>query len=298
MGSEISSSDSFDLLDAYLDKGGNFLDTAHVYANWLDVEPSASEKTIGRWLRRRKNRDRIILATKGGHPDVTSKPTPRLAPEQLRADLDESLAYLGADTIDLFWLHRDDPRRCVGEILDTLNGQIAKGKIRYIGCSNWSVDRIRLAQQFAHQHGLQGFVANQLMWSLAEADPNSIQDDSVVMMDEESFTFHKCSQLTAVAYSSQAHGFFSKMRQGPSEMPEFYRAMYCSRANISRFHRACELARQLSVPITAVALSYLISQPFTTIPIVGCRTLPQLTESLAAADLALPTSSLRYLESL
>ena len=296
MGSTISAANSFALLDTYLDAGGNFLDTAHIYANWLDAEPSASEKTIGRWCRTRNNRDQIILATKGGHPDLAKNNRPRLSPDQLRTDLDESLTYLATDAIDLYWLHRDDSQRPVGEILDTLNDLIAAGKIRHIGCSNWPPHRIRQAQQYASKHALQGFVANQLMWSLAAVDPNAIEDKTMVVMDDESYALHKETQLTAVAYSSQAQGFFTKMQHGPTELAEPFGTMYCTPANVARHHRASELAQQLSVPTTAIALSYLISQPFPTIPVVGCRTVSQLTQSLAASDLTLPAPSMRYLQ--
>lgn len=110
IGTRLDRNASFRLLDAYVDAGGNFLDTAHVYGDWVkDVERSICEKTIGAWLQSRANRARIVLATKGGHPDLHTMNVPRLSRAEIIQDIDESLQFLQTDVIDLYWLHRDDP---------------------------------------------------------------------------------------------------------------------------------------------------------------------------------------------
>ncbi len=137
IGSTIDHHQSFDLLDLYAESGGNFVDTASVYANWLAGEKHQSEKTVGRWLADRGLRDRIVLATKGAHPDMATMDVPRMSRAEIEDDLNTSLINLQTDVIDLYWLHRDDPSRPVEEILATLNAQVQAGKIRYFGCSNW-----------------------------------------------------------------------------------------------------------------------------------------------------------------
>src|SRR5690606_16905868 len=118
--------DAFRLLDHYVELGGNFIDTAHVYGDRVGERLSTSEKTIGEWLCRSGMREHVIIATKGCHPLLGDK-TPRVTPEHARIDLHESLEYLQVETIDLYWLHRDDPRLPVGPILEALEGFRSEG---------------------------------------------------------------------------------------------------------------------------------------------------------------------------
>ena len=100
---------------------------------------------------------------------------PRISPQDIITDIDESLHCLQTETIDLYWLHRDDPKQPVAAILETLNNQVTKGKIRYFGCSNWRVQRIEEAMQYATDHGIAGFVGNQLMWSFAVPNLDALE---------------------------------------------------------------------------------------------------------------------------
>ncbi len=129
LGSTLDRETSFRLLDAYTDAGGNFIDTAAVYANWLPIERSISEKTIGAWLRERRNRAQVVLSTKGAHPELATMHISRLSPAEIASDLEDSLRHLGVETIDIYWLHRDDPSRPVAEILETLSAHARAGKI-------------------------------------------------------------------------------------------------------------------------------------------------------------------------
>ncbi len=137
IGSTVDKAGSFQLLDAFVEAGGTFVDTAKVYADWLPGERSISEKTIGEWLRRSGKRSQVVLATKGAHPDLSAMQTGRLSRAEIIADLDASLRHLQTDVIDLYWLHRDDAEQPVADILATLESQVRAGKIRYYGCSNW-----------------------------------------------------------------------------------------------------------------------------------------------------------------
>ena len=110
------------MLDAFFEAGGNALDTAHGYGG------GDSEMLIGLWMRQRNNRDEVFLIDKGGHPQGRV-PRPRLSPEELKADLDESMARLRTDYIDLYMLHRDDPVIPVSTIIDYLNAEIGVGRI-------------------------------------------------------------------------------------------------------------------------------------------------------------------------
>jgi aryl-alcohol dehydrogenase-like predicted oxidoreductase len=214
IGTKIDQEAAFRLFDLYAEAGGDFLDTASVYGNWVPGKTNISEKIIGRWMWLRKNRDRVILATKGAHPELATMHVSRLSRAEIVGDLDDSLSNLDTDVIDLYWLHRDDPEHPIGDILETMNDQVQAGKIRYFGCSNWTTARIQATQAYAAERGLQGFVANQPMWSLAAADPDGIEDTTMVVMDQEMERYHRETGLAAVAYSSQGQGLFHRMAAG------------------------------------------------------------------------------------
>lgn len=297
IGSKIDRNTSFRMLDLFLELGGTFIDTASVYANWLPGPENISEKTIGDWLSRSGKRDRIILATKGAHPDLRTMLVPRMSRTEIVHDLDNSLKNLRTEVIDLYWLHRDAATVPVAEILETLNDQVRAGKIRYFGCSNWKAQRIREAQDYAAAQGLQGFSGDQMMWSLAVIDRRAIADATVEVMDDALYRLHAQSGLAAIPYSAQANGLFHKMAAGvANQMRPNHQAMYASPQNLARFRRARTLAEELSASISAIVLAYLQSQPFVTVPIVGCQSPEQLADSAAAADVRLTSEQLAFLE--
>ena len=159
-----------ELMDHYIEAGGNVIDTAESYARWLPGGEYQSEKVIGEWLRERRTRDQIVLSTKGAHPKLESMDVPRLSKAEIQADLDSSLQRLGVEHIDLYWLHRDSPGYPVEEILESLDTFRKAGKIKYAGFSNWTQSRAEEARLAAERLGVQGFVASQNMWSLAKPD--------------------------------------------------------------------------------------------------------------------------------
>jgi aryl-alcohol dehydrogenase-like predicted oxidoreductase len=295
-GASVGEQVAFGLMDAFLDGGGNFLDTAHNYSDWIPGERSRSEKLIGRWLKTRGNRSNVVIGTKGGHPDLNRMRVPRLSSAQIVQDLDESLQFLQTEYVDLYWLHRDDPARPVAEIVETLDGQRRLGKIRSYGCSNWSIARIEEARVYAAGHGLQGFVASQPMWSLAEPNEAGVTDKTMTHMDEEGIAYHRRTGLAAIPYSSQARGFFTKADTlGYDLVPKALLGKYGNERNRARLDVVRRIADERSASVAQVALAYLIAQPFATIPIVGCKTLEHLRESMNAADLALTEGEVREL---
>ncbi len=293
LGSTLDLRASFKLLDAFVDQGGNFLDTAKIYADWLPGEKSLSEKTIGRWLRERKSHGPVVVGTKGAHPDLEAMNVPRLSSQEIRSDVEASLLHLGVDRIDLYWLHRDDTRRPVEEILGTMGGLVRAGKIRYFGCSNWTLERIRASQVYAKKTACPGFVANQPMWSLAKVNPGGNSDPTLVVMDEAMQRYHRENGFAAIPYSSQANGWFQKMAAGISTQGL---SKYSNQANEGRSQRVQKLAEQSGSSITQVVLGYLLSQPFATCPIIGCHSLAQLQDSLKASEVVLTPEQVKYLE--
>ena len=296
-GTVIEQKDAFTLLDAFADLGGNFLDTALVYADWIPGAPkSASEKTIGQWLKSKGNRDQFVVATKGGHPDFNEQ-LPRLSKGDLIHDINKSLANLQTDVIDMYWLHRDAANVSVGSIIEALNEQVQAGKIRYFGCSNWRVDRIVAANDYAEQKGLQGFSANQPWWSLIQPNLAALSDpENLVVFGTEEAVLHQKTRLAIIPYSSQGQGFFSRLEAGgESGLSDKDRANFFNETNRLRWPRAKKLAENYGVPVSHIVLGYLRAQHFVTIPVIGCRSLEQLRDSVTATELALTQEDIVFL---
>jgi aryl-alcohol dehydrogenase-like predicted oxidoreductase len=293
----MSEPDSFAFMDAFCELGGNFIDTALNYADWSSEVKSASEKTIGKWLSARKLHHKVIVGTKGACPR-TGGPFFRLKREDILSDLEESLRNLQTDWIDLYWLHRDDPSIPVENIIDVLEEQVQAGKIRYYGCSNWTLARIRQAQAYAATKGKSGFVANQMMWSLAEPNTDAVSDKTLVLMDEETRAYHNKTGMASIPFSSQAGGFFSgQYRRGepPARKPGLIK-LYGNDTNFDRLERVQEVARRRGATSNQIALAFLLSQPHAVFPIIGSRTLEQLEDSCAVGDLKLDPETVKYIE--
>lgn len=296
MGSSIDLTTTFRMLDAYLAAGGNFLDTAQVYADWLPGERSISEKTLGQWMATRGNRDKVLIATKGAHPRLATMHLSRMSRADIEQDIHDSLRHLQSDYIDLYWLHRDDANVPVATIIDILSDQVQAGKIRHFGCSNWQTARIQAAQTYAAEQGKPGFVANQPLWNIGLPDYAAIGDPTLAMMDQAMWAYHQQCGLAAIPYSSQANGYFNKLAAGQSErIKTRTQRIYQGAANQQRAERIQQLARTTGLTVTQIVLGYLLAQPFPTIPIVGCQNMTQLQDSLSAAEVRLMPEQLTFL---
>lgn len=287
----------FSLLDKYLDTGGNFLDTANIYGKWLAGKHNYSERVIGEWIKKKGNRSRLIIGTKGAHPHLESMDVPRMSEKEVSNDLDESLEALKTDYIDLYWLHRDDENTPVEYILDYLNKFVKQGKIRYFGCSNWKAFRISEAIDISKRKNIQGFSANQMCWSLAAPNPDLIHDRTVALMDNDSMRLHENTNLAAIPYSSQANGFFDKLDSVDSvQKKKAVESIYYTDENIKKLERIKQLANEISRSVTEIVLAWLLSKPFTTIPIIGSNSFEQMEISLNSSDLLLTENMVRFLE--
>ncbi len=221
----------------------------------------------------------MVLATKGAHPDLRTMHVSRLSRAEIVSDLDSSLRNLRTDVIDLYWLHRDDVRRPVGEILETLNEQVQRQDPLFWLLQLDGAAHPRGAGPCRHAR-LAGLRGDQMMWSLAVIDRSAIADTTIVGMDDELRRLHVTSGLAAIPYTSQANGLFQKMAAGVAgRMSPNQQAVYASPENQARFERVMALARELSTTVTAIVLDYLQAQPFTTVPIVGCQSPQQLADN-------------------
>ncbi|MDE2126759.1 MAG: aldo/keto reductase [Armatimonadetes bacterium] len=297
IGSAVREEPAFRLLDLYVELDGNFIDTAHCYGDWVaGIERSASEKTIGRWMRARENRSEIVLATKGAHWLFDKPGVQRCRPADIRADLDASLDALQIDCIDLYWLHRDDPEVPVGEILDTLEAARAEGKIRHYGASNWQVCRMWAAGAAAADRGYAGFVADQVWWNAAVIANYPYGARDVCFMDESRFIYHEQTGMAAIPFQSQAGGLFRHLaRRTLDKMNPPAENAYRLPETSARLRRMEHLMGETGMNLPQLTLGWLRGQPFVTIPIVGCTREADLRESMSALDHQLTPEQIRFI---
>lgn len=273
-GSGVPDTTAFALLDAFTAGGGALVDTAHCYGS------GASERCLGRWMAARGSRSRILISSKGAHPQDDAPN--RLGAEHIARDLNESLERLGTARIDLYWLHRDDPARDIDGILGALESHRIAGRIGAYGASNWSQERLESAAAAAHRLGIPGFCAVQQGWSLAERVTPGWP--GCRYLGEADRAWHRRTGLPIAAFTAQARGFFAKDV-----------ADYDSPANRARRERVRQLAARRGASPNQVALAWLTCQDFPGIAIAGSHRLEQLADCLGAGDIELTPTEIEWL---
>lgn len=286
---------SFALLDGIFALGCTAFDTAHVYGG------GDGERTLGRWVRERGLRDRVVIITKGAHHNADRK---RVTPFDITADLHDSLARLKMEHIDLYILHRDDPAVPVGPIVEVLNAHQRAGKIGAFGGSNWSYERIREANAYAAANGLTPFAASSPQFSLAEM----IQPpwDGCVSIGGTSGAaaraYYTETQLALFTWSSLAGGFFSgrfhrdNLDQFTTGLDALCVKSYCYEDNFARLDRAEQLAAEKGLTLPEIALAYSRNQPLNLFSLVGCQTPAEFADNVKALDIPLTPDEIQWLE--
>lgn len=286
-GSALDVDSSYALLDRHLELGGSMIDTALVYADWLpDIERACSEKLLGRWLASRGVADTVIIATKGGHPDLGLDPAdriPRLDPSSLRLDVSRSLDHLGLSSLALWWLHRDDPRLPVTEILDAVEALRSEGLIAQWGVANWSAPRIADLRAAARVSGVPGPAANSAGFALAPPAPGALAAD-LTTLNLDLHHFHERTQLPLLAYSAQAKGWLERAVRGE---PSPHDALYDHGSTRVLASVLSDIGTELEASATEVALVALSLLPYPVSAVVGPGNLNQLESCWRAARLPL-----------
>jgi predicted dehydrogenase/aryl-alcohol dehydrogenase-like predicted oxidoreductase len=269
------------MFDDFVERGGNVFDTGHIYGG------GQCERVLGAWLRNRGLRDQMVILDKGAH-------TPFCTPKDLSQQLLISLDRLGTDHLDIYMMHRDNLDVPVGEFVDVLNKHQAAGHFHIFGLSNWTLERLKEADAYAKQHGLNSFSAISNNFSLARMiEPPWAGCRSASEPDWRAWL--STSQIPLMPWSSQARGFFLD-RVSPDFMgdAEMSRCWY-SNDNFERLRRARELAIAYGVPTIAIALAYVLHQPFPTFPLIGPRQLSETRTSFEALDVTLSADELKWL---
>jgi aryl-alcohol dehydrogenase-like predicted oxidoreductase len=281
-----------ELMDAFVAAGGNCVDAAAIYGF------GESEKTLGRWLRARGMRQSLVLVSKGCHPivdpqDIFAKPwEPRVTPQAIQSDLSESLERLQTDSIDLYLVHRDDENYPVGPLIETLNAEQARGRIRAFGASNWSIARIVAANAYAAEHGLNGFAISSMQFSLAR--PGHMYFPGTLSASDEDLAWHTSRQFPLLAWSSLSAGYLTS--EDPTTISDRVMQSYETVENAARRKRSQILAARKGYSPAQLAVSYVLHQPFPVIALIGPTSGEHLNKLLESTQVTIDDSEKAYLE--
>lgn len=279
----------FAFLDGVRALGLTAFDTAAVY------QGGGSERTMGAWIRTRNNRNELFLISKGLHPGRFTGCS-RFHASALRRDVEGSLRRLGVDQIDLYLLHRDSPEEPFEPVMDELAHLVKTGKLAAFGVSNWSHARLGAARRYCTSRGQPQPVASSPHFSLLQwvkvPWPGCISIAGPA--GSLARAYYTAEQVPVLAWSPLGSGFFSlrnEIAHGTA-----CQLVYGSEANRLRRLRVNALAARRGVPASAVALAYVLGQPFPSSVIVAASSVERMAENLRAVDLQLSPDELRELE--
>lgn len=308
MGNATDEPEAVRILDHYRDLGGSFLDTADCYEWWSSPgsRGGESEELLGRWMRRGHRRDEMFLATKGSgmphrtpdlwHADGT--PNWELARrtfsgagrDSLTTALDGSLRRLGTDHVDLYYVHVDDGATPLEETLETLDSFVRSGKVREIGWSNVRTWRLEAIRRLCAQHGWHAPVAVQQQHSYLRPRPG--HDAASIVSTEQLEYLAGHDDVSLVAYSPILKGVYDPVKRG-SWVMDSYRGPDAD----ARFAAVAEVAADAGVTPNQLVVAWLLHQDAPrVIPLIGPRTLAQLTDLTPALDLKLTGEQLTRLD--
>jgi aryl-alcohol dehydrogenase-like predicted oxidoreductase len=283
---------SFDVLDAYVEGGGNFIDTADSYSRWVPGhEGGESETVLGNWMQARSNRAQIVVATKLGNP-MGSGPNDRgTSRGRIFRSIEGSLRRLQTDYIDLYQAHIDDRDTPLDETLRALDDLIRQGKVRYIGASNYTAWRLATALGVSEKHGYARYETLQPRYNLAARE------------DYERELEPLCQEqgIGVITYSSLASGFFSGKYRAGQALPGTPRAQgvqrgYMNEKGFAILDAVEQIAREHGATPGQVALAWILARPAITAPIASATSVEQTRELLGAADLRLNADALAILD--
>jgi aryl-alcohol dehydrogenase-like predicted oxidoreductase len=283
---------SFEIMSAAFDAGLNFFDTADMYSNWVDGNPGGiSEEIIGRWWKQaRIPRDKLIIATKVRGP-MGDPPTEGLSGKRILQMVEDSLRRLRLEYIDLYQAHWPDEETGIEETLRAFDDLIQAGKVRAIGCSNYTGAELLEALDASKQSGLANFETLQPKYSLVHR----------AEYESELAAICRKKNIAVIPYSPLAAGFLTgKYRRDftPDSVRAEAVAKYFTEKNWRLLDEMDAIAAAHGATVTQVALAWLLADPTITSPIIGANSITQLNDSLAAVNLRLAAEEKAILDRL
>jgi aryl-alcohol dehydrogenase-like predicted oxidoreductase len=284
---------SFAVMDGFAAAGGNFLDTSDIYSNWVPGNGGGvSEEIIGRWLQQRGQRHELVIATKVRGRMWSGPNGEGLSRAHIIRACEESLRRLQTDYIDLYQAHWFDADTPIEETMAAFDTLVQQGKVRYVGCSNYPAWRLVAALWASDKHHLARYDSIQPHYNLAYRQ--EFEQDLAAVVTQYG--------LGVIPYSALAGGFLTGkyQREGAtaSVRASGIEKRYFNEKGWQLIDGVRQVAAEAESTPTAVALAWLLAQPFMTAPIIGANTLAQLEESLAAVTLTLNSAQLSHLTQL
>jgi aryl-alcohol dehydrogenase-like predicted oxidoreductase len=284
----VAEADAFRQLDAALEAGLNFIDTADVYSRWMPGHKGGESETIlGKWLAKGDKRNNVILATKLGLDMGDGKKG--LKAGYIEQAVEDSLRRLQTDFIDLYQAHRDDPETPLEETLGAFDKLVRQGKVRHIGASNYSGPRLKEALRISKDNGLVGYVSIQPQYNLVARE--EFETDLLPVVQEHT--------LGVIPYYSLAAGFLTGKYRSKQDADGKARggtvAKYLNDWGFNVLHALDEVAREHQSTPGRVALAWLMVQPGVTAPIASATSEKHLTDLIEATKLKLDHASLEKL---
>jgi aryl-alcohol dehydrogenase-like predicted oxidoreductase len=279
---------SFEILDGFTGAGFNFIDTADVYSRWAPGNNGGeSETIIGNWMKQKKNREDIILATKVGSDMGDGKKG--LSKKYILKAAEDSLTRLKTDYIDLYQTHFDDETTPIEETLEAYAQLIKEGKVRHIGASNLTPERLKKSMDVAIEHNLPGYQTFQPHYNLYEREKFEGGLEPLCLG----------YGLGVLNYYSLASGFLTGKYRSKDDLDKSQRgggvAKYLDERGFKILAALDEVAKQLNSTPATVALVWLIHRPSVTAPIVSATSLKQLESIIQAPDLAITAHEIELL---
>jgi aryl-alcohol dehydrogenase-like predicted oxidoreductase len=275
---------SFEVLDAYVEQGGNFIDTADVYSTWAPGNNGGESETIlGRWMKARNNREKVIIATKCGSKMPHGE---GLSRAWIFKAVEDSLKRLQTDHIDLYQSHIDDAGTPLEETMDAFNALVRAGKVRALGCSNYSGARLQQALDISEQHAIARYECIQPKYNLVSRE-----------YEADQMTVAQQHTVGCIPYSSLASGFLTGKYKRDAAMPESKRAggvqqRYFNDEAFGVLAKVESVAREMNATPAQVSLAWLMQQPTVTAPIASATSVSQLRELMGSLTLKLPANAL------
>lgn len=285
----LNEQESFNILDALIDNGFNFIDTADVYSKWVAGNKGGeSETIIGNWLAKRGKRDDVIIATKLGAEMSENKKGLKAA--YVKSAIEASLQRLKTDYVDLYQTHYDDEQTPVGETIQALNDLIKEGKVRYIGASNYKAERVYESNEFARKNNLQPYISLQPLYNLF--DREHFEKEYLPLVQDEN--------LAVLNYYALASGFLSGKYRSESDLNKSPRGEGIKKYLNDRGYRILtvmdEIAANKNIAPAQIAIAWLLHKPFITAPIASATNQKQLDDLLKATEIKLSDEEVRLLD--
>lgn len=285
----IDQATSFKLLDGFIDAGFNLIDTADVYSNWVPGNKGGeSETIIGHWLKQAGKRDQVVIATKvGGEMSPGKK---GLSKAHIRQSVEESLRRLQTDYIDLYQSHYDDPATPLAETLATYGDLIKEGKIRAIGASNFSADRLTEALRVSEQHHLPRYECLQPEYNLYERNSYEKELEPICLENE----------IGVINYFALASGFLTGKYRSQADLAKSKRGhgneKYLNERGFRILAALDEVAHQYQTDPASIAIAWLMARPGITAPIASASKPEQLQSFIKATTITLDTAAVALLD--